>query len=230
MRIAIIDTSTDYLSFMVSDVTDDREEILFRHSHRVEKHRHARDLFALLDLYAQVVPGESNPPTLQFDAYAVLSGPGSFTGIRVGAALFSGFASGHERPLLGISNLEVVAMQGGIGLNAGYFLCVMPANRNEYYWAGFEKTATGVKRCSEDATLAMADLDRLIDENSPTTIVSFGVEITTTRVTVQALVKPLVLDGLGGIVKKRLESSPKQAIHYHYVKLPNAMEVRKKER
>ena len=46
-------------------------------------------------------------------AVAVANGPGSFTGVRIGAAAAKGFAWGREIPLYGVSTLEAMAL--GLG-------------------------------------------------------------------------------------------------------------------
>ena len=47
------------------------------------------------------------------DAVAVANGPGSFTGVRIGVAAAKGFAWGGEKPLVGVSTLEAMALQLG---------------------------------------------------------------------------------------------------------------------
>jgi tRNA threonylcarbamoyladenosine biosynthesis protein TsaB len=41
----------------------------------------------------------------ELDAFAVATGPGSFTGLRIGIATMQGLAFGQDRPLIGISGL-----------------------------------------------------------------------------------------------------------------------------
>ncbi len=62
--------------------------------------RQIRDLLAALEL-----------DLAQVDALGVVLGPGSFTGVRVGVATAKGLAQALERPLYGVTSLEVVAHQ-----------------------------------------------------------------------------------------------------------------------
>src|SRR5436853_5213592 len=50
----------------------------------------------------------------QIDAFAVASGPGSFTGLRVGLAAIKALAEVLVKPIAAVSLLEAVAMAGGV--------------------------------------------------------------------------------------------------------------------
>ena len=43
------------------------------------------------------------------DLFAASNGPGSFTGVRIGAATLKGLAFGAGKPCLGVSTLEAIA-------------------------------------------------------------------------------------------------------------------------
>lgn len=67
------------------------------------------------------------------DGIAVVRGPGSFTGLRVGLATAKGLSLATGCPLLGISSLQCVAMQLPF---AGLPICVMlDARKQEVYTA-----------------------------------------------------------------------------------------------
>ncbi|HLK70148.1 MAG TPA: tRNA (adenosine(37)-N6)-threonylcarbamoyltransferase complex dimerization subunit type 1 TsaB [Bryobacteraceae bacterium] len=63
------------------------------------------------------------------DAFAAASGPGSFTGIRVGLACIKGLAEATGRPAIGVSNLQALATFGSARLRA----VVMDARRGDIY-------------------------------------------------------------------------------------------------
>jgi tRNA threonylcarbamoyladenosine biosynthesis protein TsaB len=60
-----------------------------------------RDLMRILD--------DTGLTLAAVDVFAVASGPGSFTGVRVGIATMQGLAFAADRPLLGVSALEALA-------------------------------------------------------------------------------------------------------------------------
>jgi tRNA threonylcarbamoyladenosine biosynthesis protein TsaB len=48
----------------------------------------------------------------QVDVFAVVAGPGSFTGLRVGLTAVKGWAEVHGKPIAAVSGLEAIAAQG----------------------------------------------------------------------------------------------------------------------
>ena len=92
----------------------------------------------------------------QVQAVAVANGPGSFTGVRIGAAAAKGFAWGLEIPCCGVSTLE--AMAENFGTYAGYVVPVMDARRNQVYNAVFKAEQGKLCRISEDRAISLEDL------------------------------------------------------------------------
>ncbi|HEY8671140.1 MAG TPA: tRNA (adenosine(37)-N6)-threonylcarbamoyltransferase complex dimerization subunit type 1 TsaB, partial [Terriglobales bacterium] len=65
------------------------------------------------------------------EGFAVISGPGSFTGLRVGLAAIKGLAEGLHKPIAAISMLEAIARAAG---TQGKVLAAMDAGRGNVYW------------------------------------------------------------------------------------------------
>jgi tRNA threonylcarbamoyladenosine biosynthesis protein TsaB len=67
--------------------------------------------------------------------FAVVSGPGSFTGLRVGLAAVKALAEILRQPVAAVSLLEAVARSGA---GAGRVLAVLDAGRGELYVGDYE--------------------------------------------------------------------------------------------
>ena len=89
-------------------------------------------------------------------AVAVAEGPGSFTGVRIGAAAAKGFAWGREIPCYGISTLE--AMAYSLGIYQGYVCPVMDARRAQVYNALFYVNRGEITRIAPDRAIALSEL------------------------------------------------------------------------
>lgn len=66
----------------------------------------------------------------EIDLFAVATGPGSFTGLRIGIATIKALASTLDRPTAGIPTLEAVALSGGVSAES---VALLPAGRGEVF-------------------------------------------------------------------------------------------------
>jgi tRNA threonylcarbamoyladenosine biosynthesis protein TsaB len=76
-------------------------------------------------------------------AFAVASGPGSFTGLRVGLAAMKALAEALQKPMVAISVLEAVACSGAAqgtaqGTARGRVLAILDAGRGDVYVGDYE--------------------------------------------------------------------------------------------
>ena len=91
------------------------------------------------------------------DAIAVANGPGSFTGIRIGAAAAKGLAWGAGKPVIGVSTLE--AMSYHLSDREGVVICpVMDARRDQVYNAKFIARGGELERLCPDRAISIEQL------------------------------------------------------------------------
>ena len=72
---------------------------------------------------------EADVRLADIDCFAAASGPGSFTGVRIGLSAVKGLAEAMQKPAAGISNLRAVSSFGSLPLRA----VVLDARRGEVY-------------------------------------------------------------------------------------------------
>lgn len=93
------------------------------------------------------------------DAYAAAVGPGSFTGVRIGASLVKGLAFGRNIPCIEVSTLEALAEN--LAPLPGLLVPCMDARRGQVYNAVFRIADTELCRQTPDRAIS---LDELADE------------------------------------------------------------------
>jgi tRNA threonylcarbamoyladenosine biosynthesis protein TsaB len=110
MRVLALDTTTRAGSAaLVEDdriVAERRGDAALTHALRMPG-----EIVALADTY--------HWPLATIDLYAVASGPGSFTGLRIGIATIQGLASVHRRRVVSVPALEALAHAGSLDLPEG---------------------------------------------------------------------------------------------------------------
>ncbi len=106
-------------------------------------------LFKMLDITADDI-----------DIFACSAGPGSFTGVRIGAATVKGLAFGRGKDCIGVSTLEALAynMRGYKGI-----VCpVMNARRSQVYTAIFRSDGKDIVRLEDDAAISARELEGML--------------------------------------------------------------------
>lgn len=69
------------------------------------------------------------------DAVSVITGPGSFTGIRVGLSIAKGLADALDKSIITINNFELYYQRIKNRDKHGSYLILLPAKLPEYYFA-----------------------------------------------------------------------------------------------
>ena len=89
-------------------------------------------------------------------AIAVTQGPGSFTGLRIGAATAKGLALALDLPIVGVSTIEMMAYNFN---HCNKLICpIMDARRNQVYTGIYECEKDELKRVVEDVALSIEEL------------------------------------------------------------------------
>ncbi|MCD8294263.1 MAG: tRNA (adenosine(37)-N6)-threonylcarbamoyltransferase complex dimerization subunit type 1 TsaB [Clostridia bacterium] len=121
-----VDTSSRYLTVLVKN----RAKSVLRYTPECAM-RHSVILMDEIDAAlkeAGMEPGEA-------DFFAAVTGPGSFTGIRIGISAVKGFALACCRPMMGITSFELFADS----IEDESFYVVIDAGHDHYYVQGFRQ-------------------------------------------------------------------------------------------
>jgi tRNA threonylcarbamoyladenosine biosynthesis protein TsaB len=127
MRVLALDTTAREGSVAL---TENERVVLERAGDPARPHaeRMPGDLIGALD--------EAGWNVASVDAFAVVAGPGSFTGIRIGIATMQGLAFVHQRRLFAISALDALAYTCAAGRDGGVHVGAwVDAHRHEVYSA-----------------------------------------------------------------------------------------------
>jgi tRNA threonylcarbamoyladenosine biosynthesis protein TsaB len=128
--IVAVDTTTPRGSVALLEEDEVRAELRM-----VASDSHSRWLAGAIEL---LVAGLGRQPQ-DVDGWAVATGPGSFTGLRVGLSTVQGLALASARPCVGVSSLDALA-----ALVSGFPGTIVPlvnAFRDEVYWGIYDGEA-----------------------------------------------------------------------------------------
>ena len=106
------------------------------------------------------------------DGFCVTTGPGSFTGLRVGVSLIKGLVLATKKPFWGINTLEAFANM--VEPASQPIAPIIDARKKEIYTAKFKYQNGDLARNTEDQAITPEELCEQIKE--PTIIFGGGVE------------------------------------------------------
>jgi tRNA threonylcarbamoyladenosine biosynthesis protein TsaB len=124
-RILAIDTS-NYLALAILETDGTREMLTLEHSEDVGRAHAEVILERIQELFARA---NLSPHA---DLIAIGTGPGSYTGLRVGASLGLGLARAWNAQVIGVPSLEAIAVT-----REGRVTVSMDARRNNIYSASY---------------------------------------------------------------------------------------------
>ena len=157
-RIIAIETATDVCSVAIF-LADELVSI-----HSIDRPKsHAEQLVSMIRRSLEEAGFEAR----DLDAIAVSSGPGSYTGLRIGASTAKGLAFAVRARIIAVPSLEALAY-GAMSNNSGSaVVAVSPSRRNELYTAVFRSGVDGLpRRILPEVAMQADDLGvRLAAEN-----------------------------------------------------------------
>ena len=106
------------------------------------------------------------------DGFCLTTGPGSFTGLRVGASILKGLLLATSKPFVKIDTLEALALQAMPTSNK--ICAILDARKKEVYTASFCGNGDVLERLTPDRALTPSQLCQEIKE--PTVFVGTGLD------------------------------------------------------
>ncbi len=141
MTILALDTTSEFASIAVRSNGQTAAELAL----------HSREGFAHLIFPAiERILTQAGVRLAEIDCFAAASGPGSFTGVRVGLSAVKGLAEAMGKPAVGVSNLQALSSFGNLPLRA----VVLDARRGEVYAAVYNSSLEPVV---SEAVLKLSD-------------------------------------------------------------------------
>lgn len=127
MKVLALDSSGMTASVAIVD-----ENLVLGEYSVTYKKTHSQTLLPMLDEVVKMTETDLK----DIDAIAIASGPGSFTGLRIGSATAKGIAHGIDKPIIEVPTLEAMAYQIFCG---DEIICPMlDARRNQVYTALYQ--------------------------------------------------------------------------------------------
>ena len=152
MLVLALDTATPAVTAGVVQLTGDRvQQLSARVAHHTRKHAE------LLMPGVRDAVADAGSTLRDLDAVVVGTGPGPFTGLRVGMVTAAALGDALQVPVHGVCTLDAIARDARHGLPDGVLLVVTDARRREVYWAGYRPDGRRVDGPHVEAPAVLRD-------------------------------------------------------------------------
>ena len=164
MKILSIDTST-----MMSSITIMEDNKIIGDYNISQEETHSEMLVPLM----QRALDDLKIKFEDIDLFAVASGPGSFTGLRIGMTSLKAIAQVFDKPIIGISTLEAMAFSI---LNDDAIISLIDARGMRYY-TGMYRWENGRLVKEFEEILKESELFEIIKKEDKVTLVGEAIEV-----------------------------------------------------
>ncbi len=167
MRILAVDTSSNVASAAIVDDNKLVCECVLNN-----KLTHSQTLLPMID----EVFKKSELTPFDIDVFAVASGPGSFTGLRIGVTTIKGLAHAVEKPVCSVNTLEALAYN--LPYCPHIIAPIMDARREQVYNAFYKWEKGVLKVIEEPRAISLEDcLDQLLKMGEKVVFLGDGVAV-----------------------------------------------------
>ncbi|NNF58174.1 MAG: tRNA (adenosine(37)-N6)-threonylcarbamoyltransferase complex dimerization subunit type 1 TsaB [Rhodothermaceae bacterium] len=150
-----IETATDVCSVALLD-----GEALLAETSLFVPRSHAARLAPLI----QEMLAHTGRTAADLDAIAVSAGPGSFTGLRIGASTAKGLAVAADAVLVAVPTLDALAQAAWPAPDPTPVLVTLPSRRGEVYGALYRPDVAGLVHAREAKALTLAEIKAWLPE------------------------------------------------------------------
>ncbi len=150
MKLLMVDTATIVASAAVMNEEKLMAEVIVNH-----QKKHSEKLLPAIDDLLK----DAGLKIQDMDAFGIVSGPGSFTGLRIGMATVKGFAQALHKPMVCVSTLESLAYN--VAYARGLICPILDAQRNEVYTGLYQFEGGVMTTLMADAVM---DIDALLQK------------------------------------------------------------------
>ncbi|MGA6877889.1 MULTISPECIES: tRNA (adenosine(37)-N6)-threonylcarbamoyltransferase complex dimerization subunit type 1 TsaB [Acinetobacter] len=149
MKLLALETANEQCSV---SIVNDTQELFFQLDERTKAQTQT-----ILPMIEQGF-AQTETATADLTAVAFSRGPGSFSGVRINAAVAQALAWSHDLPVIPVSTLQALAQAAYRLAGLSAVTAVLDARMNEVYIASFQLDAEGIMQpVSEEQLLGYSD-------------------------------------------------------------------------